>query len=138
MFTIDISISLKCSAITLLCSGTSHIDFVPSALKQLLGGEKSAGNTRTRQKLLFCFQPLFRRLRSGRRSVTFPSSMGLSLMCTTGPGCVLVDLRHARNKKADMFTDQWSANKRDGEVDGCDASNMLLVGEEKKWQNICS
>lgn len=34
----------------------------------------------------------FRGTRRGRLSVTFPSSMGLSLMCTTGPGCVLVDL----------------------------------------------
>lgn len=116
MFTIDISISLKCSAITLHCSGASHIDFVPSALKQRPGEEREAHLQNTRTLKSFCFalslldSSLSHRLRGGRLSVTFPSSMGLSLMCTTGPGCVLVDLRHAGNKKADKFTDQCSAN----------------------------
>lgn len=43
-----------------------------------------------------CFQNW--RYQYNNVNFTFPSSMGLSLMCTTGPGCVLVD-RSVQEKK---------------------------------------
>lgn len=99
MFTIDILIIFKCPTIIPSIVATQAILHLCHLCwrSYLLGREKYTSKI---QKKSFRFVLAFRtehlsqshRLCSCQLSVTFPSSMGLSLMCTTGPGCVLVDL----------------------------------------------
>lgn len=107
MCIIDILISWRCSAISL------HKPYWHCAI--CTGAVLQREEERAHRTVQFVFiekkcrnVTLFHSTYRGQLSVTFPSSMGLSLMCTTGPGCVLVDLcKLERNKKTRVRVTAW-------------------------------